>query len=251
MRKKIVAGNWKMNKTAAGAAELAAGVKAALGVFDAVECVLCPPFTSLAAVAGVVRGTPIGLGAQNVHGEKAGAFTGEVAADMLVEAGCTHVLVGHSERRQYFGETDEGVNRRMRAAVAAGLTAVVCVGETLAEREAGDTMAVVGRQVKAGLAGLGAGDWARVVVAYEPVWAIGTGRTATSAQAQEVHAFIRGRVAELAGPDTAAAVRIAYGGSMKPANARELMSQPDIDGGLIGGASLEAGSFVEIVKAGA
>jgi triosephosphate isomerase len=250
MRKKIVAGNWKMNKTAHEAKTLVAEIRAALDGFDAVECVLCPPFTSLWVVQDGVAGSQIGLGAQNVHWEKSGAFTGEISADMLKEKGCTHVIIGHSERRQYFGETDETVNKRTRAALAAGLTPIVCVGETLAEREAGSTFQVIERQVRAGLQGLSDADWASLVLAYEPVWAIGTGKTATSAQAQEVHAFIRKLLRETAGA-AAEGIRIQYGGSMKPDNARELLGQPDIDGGLIGGAALQASSFVAIVKAGA
>ncbi len=251
MRKKIVAGNWKMNKTALEALNLAEEIKAALGGFDAVECVLCPPFTDIWAASKVVKGTQIGWGAQNVHWEKTGAFTGEISAEMLVELGCQYVIVGHSERRQYFGETDETVNRRARAALAASIKPIVCVGETLAEREAGRTMAVIERQIRAGLAGMSGADWDRIVLAYEPVWAIGTGKTATSAQAQEAHAFIRKLLAEIAGVKAAQGIRIQYGGSMKPDNAKELMSQPDIDGGLIGGAALQAASFVAIVKAGA
>jgi triosephosphate isomerase len=250
MRKKIVAGNWKMNKTAHEAKALVAEIKAALGGFDAVECVLCPPFTDLWVAKDGIEGSPIALGAQNVHWEKAGAFTGEISADMLKEKGVTYVILGHSERRQYFGETDETVNRRARAALAAGLKPIVCVGELLAEREAGSTFTVIERQVRAGLNGLTGADWEKLVIAYEPVWAIGTGKTATSAQAQEVHAFIRKLLRELAGA-AGDGIRIQYGGSMKPDNARELMGQPDIDGGLIGGAALQAASFVAIVKAGA
>jgi triosephosphate isomerase len=250
MRKKIVAGNWKMNKTAHEAKALVAEIKAALGGFDAVECVLCPPFTSLWVVQDGVAGSPIGVGAQNVHWEKSGAFTGEISADMLKEKGCAYVIIGHSERRQYFGETDETVNKRTRTALAAGLKPIVCVGETLAEREAGTTFSVIERQVRAGLQGLAGADWDKLVLAYEPVWAIGTGKTATSAQAQEVHAFIRTLLRDLAG-GAADGIRIQYGGSMKPDNARELLGQPDIDGGLIGGAALQAASFVAIVKAGA
>ena len=251
MRKKIVAGNWKMNKTAHDAKALVADIKAHLGDFTAVECVVCPPFTSLWAAGEAVKGTKISLGAQNVHWEKSGAFTGEISAEMLAEKGVTYVIVGHSERRQYFGETDETVNKRARAALAAGMKPIVCVGETLAEREANQTFHVIERQVREGLKGLSVADWAQVVVAYEPVWAIGTGKTATAAQAQEVHAFIRKQLSVLAGAAVAASVRIQYGGSMKPDNAKELMSQPDIDGGLIGGAALQGKSFVEIVRAGA
>ncbi len=250
MRTPIVAGNWKMNKTSREAAELAGEIRSALAGCSAVECVLCPPFTSLRAVREVIANTGLKLGAQNVHWESSGAFTGEISAPMLVDAGCEYVIVGHSERRQYFGETDETVNRRARAALAAGLRPIVCVGETLAEREAGRTFAVIERQVRAGLAGLVGADWDRLVVAYEPVWAIGTGRTATAAQAQEVHALIRRLLRDLAG-DAADRIRIQYGGSVKPENAAELFGQPDVDGGLIGGASLQAASFVAIVRAAA
>jgi len=248
MRKPIVAGNWKMNKTAAEAQALVAALRPELAGLDGVEVVLCPPFTALAAVGAAIQGTAIELGAQNMHAAPAGAYTGEVAANMLLELGCRYVILGHSERRTYFHETDELVNRKTRAALAAGLQPIVCVGETLAEREAGRTEAVVTAQVHGSLAGLGADAWPRTVIAYEPVWAIGTGRTATAAQAQEVHALIRRLLADLAGGRVAAAVRIQYGGSVKPSNARELMSQPDIDGGLIGGASLEARSFLDIVR---
>jgi len=248
MRTPIVAGNWKMNKTAREAAALAAGVRGLLDGLDGVECVLCPPFTSLRAVREALSGSRIGLGAQNVHWEASGAFTGEISASMLVEESCAYAIVGHSERRQYFGETDETVNRRARAALAAGLKPIVCVGETLAEREAGATFVVVERQVRQGLAGLSAADWDRVVIAYEPVWAIGTGRTATAAQAQEVHARIRGLLRELAGA-AAERIRIQYGGSVKADNAAELFGQPDIDGGLIGGASLQAETFAAICRA--
>lgn len=250
MRTKIIAGNWKMNQTAAETARLIAEIRAEVDGVEAVETVVCPPFTSLAAAAEALRGSVVALGAQNVHWEKNGAYTGEVSADMLREAGVRYVIVGHSERRQYFGETDETVSRRARAALGAGLNPIVCVGETLQEREAGATADVVERQLRAGLSGVEPGDWARLVIAYEPVWAIGTGRTATAEQAQDVHAGIRAVVGELAGAETAAGIRIQYGGSMKPDNAAELLAQPDVDGGLIGGAALDAASFAAIVKAG-
>lgn len=248
MRKPIVAGNWKMNKTRAEAAALVAGIKAEVGGLNAVETVVCVPFTALDPVAQAVKGSIIGLGAQNVHWAEKGAFTGEISAAMLKELGVQYVIIGHSERRQYFGETDATVNQRTKAALAAGLKPIVCVGETLAEREAGTTTQVVERQVRVGLAGLSGADWDKLVIAYEPVWAIGTGKTATTAQAQEVHAFIRKLLVELAGAEAAAKIRIQYGGSMKPDNAKELMSQPDIDGGLIGGASLEAKAFAAVVR---
>lgn len=249
MRKKIIAGNWKMNKLAAEAVELAVTVKASLGQCADVEVILCPAFTALKLVGDVVVGSQIKLGAQNMHWEKEGAFTGEIAPGMLKDLGCQYVILGHSERRQYFHETDMVVNRKAKAALAAGLIPIVCVGETLEQREGNQTDDVVTTQVTKSLAGLDEGAFRRVVVAYEPVWAIGTGRTATPAQAQAVHALIRQVLAKTCNPGAAQAVRIQYGGSVKPANAKELFSQPDIDGGLIGGAALDAASFVDIVKA--
>ena len=248
MRTKIVAGNWKMNKTASETAALIDGIKQATAGAANVEVIVCPPFTSLKDAAAACAGTNVKLGAQNIHWEASGAYTGEISADMLKDLGVTHVIIGHSERRQYFGETDDTVNKRTKAALAAGLVPLVCVGETLEERDSGKMEDVVVRQVKLGLTDL---DVSKVVIAYEPVWAIGTGRTATPAQAQEVHALIRRTLAEIAGGDVANGVRIQYGGSMKPDNAKELMSQPDIDGGLIGGAALNADSFAAIVMAGA
>ena len=247
-RKKFVCGNWKMHKTVAEAAALVRELRAGLGESaGAVQVAVAPPFTALSAVGEALRGSPIELSAQDVHWEPQGAFTGEVSAPMLAEVGCRHGIVGHSERRQLFGETDETVRKKTGALLAAGLRPIVCVGETLAEREAGKTLAVVDRQVRAGLAGLPAASLAAITVAYEPVWAIGTGRTATSAQAQEVHAAIRGILRELAG-SVADGIRIQYGGSVKPENARDLMNQPDVDGALVGGASLKAADFVAIVK---
>jgi triosephosphate isomerase len=247
-RTPIIAGNWKMYKTAAQARALVADLKAAAAGITGAEIVVCPPFTSLAAVAEVIRGSNIKLGAQNIHWEKEGAFTGEIAPSMLTEIGVEYVVVGHSERRQYFGETNETVNKRARAALDNGLKPIVCVGETLAQREAGQTSHVVTDQVMAGLAGFSRDDILRSVVAYEPVWAIGTGKTASPAQAQEVHELIRCMLEKLFGAETAGKIRIQYGGSVKPANARELMTQKDIDGALVGGASLEAKGFAEIVK---
>ncbi len=248
-RRPIVAGNWKMNKTSGEALALAGEIARALGDFEPVDVVLCPPFTALHAVSRAIGGTRIALGAQNLHWEKAGAFTGEIAAAQLLDAGCAHVIIGHSERRQFFGETDETVSRRLGAALAAGLAPIVCVGETLDQRKNGRTEAVIREQVQKGLAGLDAEALGRLVIAYEPVWAIGTGMTATPDQAQDTHAFIRGLLKSMAGEAVAGAVRIQYGGSVKPANAKELFGRPDIDGGLIGGASLDAASFVAIVKA--
>jgi triosephosphate isomerase (TIM) len=248
MRKPIVAGNWKMNKTVADALTLVNGMKGELSALEGVDVVLCPPFTALAAVGQAIAGTRVDLGAQNMHAEKSGAYTGEVAADMIRELGCHYVILGHSERRQYFKETDEMVNKKAKAALAAGLHPIVCVGELLEQREAGQMEKVVETQVRGSLAGLGPKDLLATVVAYEPVWAIGTGKTATPAQAQEVHAFIRKVLKSLADEHIAQSVRIQYGGSVKASNAKELFHQPDIDGGLIGGASLEARSFIDIVK---
>ena len=250
MRRKIVAGNWKMNKTPTEAKALAAAIKDALGAAPCpVEVVVCPPAIDLPAVTEELKGSQIGVGAQNMHNEPKGAFTGEISAAMLLDLGVKYTILGHSERRTYFADTDATVNAKTKAALAAGLTPIVCVGETLKEREEGRTEAVVVGQVRGSLADLGA-DLAKVVIAYEPVWAIGTGLTATPAQAQEVHAIIRRTLAEMSDAATAETIRIQYGGSMKPENAAELMAQPDIDGGLIGGAALKADSFLAIVKAG-
>ena len=249
MRKKIVAGNWKMNKTVAEAETLVAGLKAELANFREVEVVVCPPFTALASVSAALQGTNIDLGAQNMHWEKSGAFTGEVSPEMLRELFCHYVILGHSERRTYFGETDAIVNRKVKSALSWGLHPIVCVGETLQQREAGEVEKVITTQVQGSLAGLSAREILDSVVAYEPVWAIGTGKTATSAQAQEVHALIRKVLAGMFDAAVAQGVRIQYGGSVKPGNAKELFSMPDIDGGLIGGAALDAKSFVAIVKA--
>jgi triosephosphate isomerase (TIM) len=242
----LIAGNWKMFKTVPEARALADEVKR--GVSGGPEVVLCPPFTALAAVAEVLRGGPVMLGAQNMHAEDEGAFTGEVSPRMLRDAGCTHVILGHSERRQLFGETDEGVARKAQAAFRQGLTPIVCVGETLAERDGNRTLEVVERQTEQALRALTPDQVAAGVLAYEPVWAIGTGRNATPEQAQEVHASIRRLVARSHGEGAAAAVRILYGGSVKPDNASALMSQADVDGALVGGASLQAASFLKIVQ---
>ncbi|MFY3746609.1 triose-phosphate isomerase [Anaeromyxobacter sp. Red801] len=247
-RTKFVCGNWKMHKTVAEAVQLVKELAAGLGdVAGKVQVAVAPPFTAVHAAAQAAAGSAIEVAGQDVHWEAQGAFTGEVSAAMLAEAGCRHGIVGHSERRQLFGETDEAVRKKVGALLAAGLAPIVCVGETLAEREAGRTLEVVDRQVRQGLAGLDAGALGRVTVAYEPVWAIGTGKTATSAQAQEVHAAIRKILREMGG-SVADAIRIQYGGSVKPENAQELMSQPDVDGALVGGASLKAKDFLAIVK---
>jgi triosephosphate isomerase len=246
-RAPFVAGNWKMNLGLREAAELARRVVEAAPGLAGAATVLVPPFTALAAVRAAVAGSPVGLGAQDLHWEKQGAFTGEVSGPMLKDAGCGYVLVGHSERRQFFGETDETVNRKVRAALEAGLTPVVCVGEVLEERDAGRTLARIDEQLERGLAGLSRDDVGRLVLAYEPVWAIGTGRTASPAQAEEVHAHIRGRFREKYG-NPAAGCAIIYGGSVKPANSYPLFREKDIDGFLVGGASLDAVGFVDIVR---
>ncbi len=246
-RRKFVCGNWKMHKTVGEALALVRELRDGLGAGDAVEVAVAPPFTALHAVAGALAGSPLALAAQDVHWEAQGAFTGEVSAPMLADVGCRHGIVGHSERRQLFGETDEGVRRKVGALLAANVLPIVCVGETLAERDERRTLEVVDRQVRGALAGIPASALAALTVAYEPVWAIGTGKTATAAQAQEVHAAIRKILRELGG-GAADAIRIQYGGSVKPENAAELMSQPDVDGALVGGASLKAKDFLAIVK---
>ncbi len=249
-RRPFVAGNWKMNTTPTEAAALARDVRSQLSmVRDRVEVAVAPPFVCIPAVAKVLEGSNVAVSAQHVHPAVSGAFTGEVSVPMLKDLGATWVIVGHSERRQYFGETDALVHQRAAAVLAGGLSPIVCVGETLAERESGQTLAVVDRQLKGALDGLPADTRARVVVAYEPVWAIGTGKTATARQAQEVHAHIRKSVAGLWGAEAAAALRIQYGGSVKADNAKELLGEADIDGALVGGASLKAGDFAAIVKA--
>jgi triosephosphate isomerase len=245
-RRPLIAGNWKMYKTTAEGAALAAEVRAGATRPD-VDVLVAPPFTALAAVAKALEGGRVLLGAQNMHAEREGAFTGEIAPLMLRDAGCSHVILGHSERRQYFGETDEGVAKKAEAAIANGLVPIVCVGETLEERDADRTTVIVERQVERALRGLAPQQVGRLVIAYEPVWAIGTGRTATPAQAQEVHAFIRHLVSKSHGTAAGDGVRILYGGSVKPDNAGALMAEADIDGALVGGASLKAESFLKIV----
>jgi triosephosphate isomerase (TIM) len=246
----VIAGNWKMNKTVAEAVALVRELRGLVSmVRDRIEVVVAPPFTALHPVAKALEDSNIALAAQHCHWEASGAYTGEVSAGMLGELGCRYVIVGHSERRQYFGETDEAVNRRNNAIRRAGLRPIICVGETLAEREGGRTLEVVGRQLRGGLAGFLAEEAAEFVLAYEPVWAIGTGRNATSDQAQEVHAFIRRTLGELLGGSVSERIRIQYGGSVKPENAAELLAKPDVDGALVGGASLKAQDFAGIVKA--
>jgi triosephosphate isomerase len=247
-RKLIIAGNWKMNKTVAEAVDLVNDLKRELAAVKEVDVVVCPPYTALSDVSKIVLDGNIRLGAQNMSEHGPGAYTGEIAPVMLKEFSVRYVILGHSERRQYQQESDELISRKARAAHAATLKPIVCVGETLEQREAGQTEAVIEGQVRGSLAGLTGEQMEETVLAYEPVWAIGTGRTATSQQAQDVHAFIRGLLVSMFGEAVAKRVRIQYGGSVKAANARELMSQPDVDGALVGGASLEARSFTEIIK---
>jgi len=247
-RKLIIAGNWKMNKTAAEALDLVNGFKRELANVKEVDIVVCPPFTALCEVSKAVLDSNLRLGAQNMSEQGSGAFTGEICAAMLKEFSVRYVILGHSERRQYQQEPDGLIARKALAAHAASLKPIVCVGETLAEREAGQTEQVVGTQVRGSLAGLSAEQLGETILAYEPVWAIGTGKTATAQQAQEVHAFIRGELTAAYGEPIARRVRIQYGGSVKPSNARELMGQPDVDGALVGGASLEVRSFSETIK---
>ena len=248
-RTPLIAGNWKMNKTATEGVELVKEISAAsVGSHASVNVVLCPSFTALSAVGQAIEGSLIALGAQNIHDKVNGAFTGEISASMLRDLHVTHVIIGHSERRSIFGEDDAFVNRKVLAALSATLKPILCVGELLAEREANQTMEVVRRQLEAGLAGVPAAKAESVIIAYEPVWAIGTGKTATPAMAQEVHAFIRKLLAQQFGADTAARILILYGGSMKPDNADALLAEQDIDGGLIGGAALDAKSFTELVR---
>jgi triosephosphate isomerase len=248
MRKKLIAGNWKMFKTANEAVLLINGIKRELRDFDKAEVVVCPPFTALDAAYEVLLNTNILLGAQNVYFEKEGAFTGEISPVMLKGVGCEYVILGHSERRKYFGDTDESINKKMKAVLAIGLNSIVCVGETLEEREANKTIDVIKTQLEGCFKDITVEDMIAIVVAYEPVWAIGTGKNATPDQAEEVHKFIRGWIESKYGAQVAGDLRIIYGGSVKPANIKELMAQPDLDGALVGGASLEAASFIQIVK---
>jgi triosephosphate isomerase (TIM) len=242
----LIAGNWKMNKTSAEAKTLVAEIVAGCGKQSKVDVAVCPPFTALESAAAALKGSNVILGAQNVYVKADGAYTGEISTGMLVEVGCRAVILGHSERRQYFKESDEFVNEKSLVALKAGLMPIICVGETLAEREANKTLEVVTTQVTGTLKGMTAADAANLVVAYEPVWAIGTGKVATPAMAQEVHSVIRKLLVDQFGV-AGKGVRILYGGSMKPENASELLDQPDIDGGLIGGAALKAKSFLELV----
>jgi triosephosphate isomerase len=248
MRKPVIAGNWKLYKTKDEALALIEGLAPLVAGVSSVEIIVAPVFTVLPTLLGAVAGTSIALAAQDVFWEEEGAFTGEVSPRMLLDAGASHVIIGHSERREYFGETDATVNKKLRAALKGALVPIMCIGETLAAREAGDTFKVLERQLKMGLEGMTASQFAPVIVAYEPVWAIGTGKTASDEQAQEAHAFIRGVIAQLFDKGVADKTRILYGGSVKPENVKGLMSCPDIDGALVGGASLKADSFASIVR---
>jgi triosephosphate isomerase len=249
-RRMIIAGNWKMHKTVGESLALVRDLRGLLSIVrEKVEIAVAPPFTSLHPVAKALEDSNLKLAAQNCHWEPQGAFTGEVSAGMCKEVGCAYVIIGHSERRQFFGETDETVNKRVKAVLREGLRPIICIGETLAEREANRTFEVVQRQLRGGLAGFTAEEAHHFVLAYEPVWAIGTGRNATSAQAQEAHAHIREQLNGLFGREVADGIRIQYGGSVKPENAAELLGQPDVDGALVGGASLKAADFAAIVKA--
>jgi len=248
MRIPVIAGNWKMFNTVGEALALVRDLKAQVADAQGVQIVVAPVFTAIHAVADELKGSSIAVSSQDVYWEETGAFTGEVAPLMLKDAGCTYAIIGHSERRQYFGETDETVNKKVKAALKAGLIPIMCVGELLDEREAEKTMKVVEKQVKGGFAGLPSDDIAKTIIAYEPVWAIGTGKTATPAQAEEVHKAIRTLIAALAGTQVAVGLRILYGGSVKADNIDVLMGQEDIDGALVGGASLKADSFARIVK---
>lgn len=249
MRKKVVAGNWKMNNDLSQSVNLISEIKNAVAGKELnAEVIICPPFISLETASALVKDTNVKLGAQNMYFEESGAYTGEISASMLKSVGCEYVILGHSERRAIFGETDEIINQKNKKAISSGLKPIFCVGETLEQRENGTTNQVIEGQVKNGLAEISAEELASVIVAYEPVWAIGTGKTATPEQAQEVHEFIRNLIKELYSADSAENLTIQYGGSVKPDNAQTLLAQPDIDGALVGGACLKAGSFIDIVQ---
>ena len=251
MRKPIIAGNWKLHKTVKESIDLVTLLKRQVQEFDQVGVVVCPVFTALASVGEVLMGSEIHMGAQDLYWEEKGAFTGQVSAPLIKDTGASYVIIGHSERRQFFHETDETVNKKIKAALKWNLTPIVCVGELLAEREGNKTMQVVERQIKGAFESLSAEDIKKLTVAYEPVWAIGTGKVASPEQAQEVHAFIRKQVYSLFGSETAEGLRILYGGSVKPDNIAGLMQKPDIDGALVGGASLEAQMFTDIIRGAA
>jgi triosephosphate isomerase len=248
MRIPVIAGNWKLNNNREESVELVSRLKEMISDVEQVEVVVAPPYTALCSVADVIKGSNIFLSAQNTFWEESGAFTGEISPSMLKDIGCQYTIIGHSERRLYFGETNETVNKRLKAALNASLIPIVCVGETLEEREAEKTFAVIDQQIKEGLIDLSSHDMERAVLAYEPVWAIGTGKTATPDQAQEVHHYIRQLIARIFDKEIAGLIRILYGGSVKPENVDQLMAQEDIDGALVGGASLKADSFARIIK---
>ena len=248
MRTPIIAGNWKLNNIVSVSVALTTALKPLVAGCNGVEIIVAPPFTALASVSSTIANSNICLAAQDVYWEDSGAFTGEVSAPMLKDVGCDYVIIGHSERRQFFGETNESVNQKVKAALAHDLKPIICVGEQLEERESGQTEGVIENHVTGGIAGLSATDLLSCVIAYEPVWAIGTGKTATPDQAQDVHNFIRGLLAAVYSAEIASQIRIQYGGSVKPENTSELMAQLDVDGALVGGASLEAESFAKIVK---
>jgi len=248
MRKPIIAGNWKMNKTIKETVELITGFKRELSDVDAVDIIVCPTYTALSDARELLMDSNIKLGAQDLYWVESGAFTGEISPGMIKDAGCTYVIIGHSERRKYFSETNGTVNKKTKAALVAGLLPIVCVGENLNEREANKTFDVVKDHIDGSLAGLTEEDMTKITVAYEPVWAIGTGKTATPGQAQEVHKYIRELLGSIFDKETALTVRIQYGGSVKPDNIKDLMAEEDVDGALVGGASLKVDSFVGIVK---
>lgn len=248
MRQPLIAGNWKMNNNAAESVELVSKLREMISGVKEVEVVVAPPYTALGSVAEVIKDSNISLSAQNMFWEEKGAFTGEISPSMLKDIGCQYTIIGHSERRQYFGETNETVNKRLKAALKASLIPIVCIGETLEEREAAKTLAVIEQQLREGLNNLSSDEMEQVVIAYEPVWAIGTGKTATQQQAQEVHHFIRKVIDQIFGGGVAEETRILYGGSVNPDNIDQLMAQKDIDGALVGGASLQADSFARMVK---
>ncbi|MBT7086285.1 MAG: triose-phosphate isomerase [Desulfobacterales bacterium] len=247
-RKPLISGNWKMFKTCSEATEAASQLAKLVGGVSDREVMIAPTYTSLALVSAAVKDSIVSVGAQNLFWEDEGAYTGEISADMVTSAGCEYVIIGHSERRQYFNETDENVNKRIKAAIKGNLKPVLCIGETWEEREAEKTFSVLDKQVKKGLEEFSLSDLGSLVIAYEPVWAIGTGKTATTDQAQDVHKFLRSLIKEMYGEELAESMRILYGGSVKPANIAELMSMPDIDGALVGGASLDPETFSQIVK---
>ena len=248
MRKPVIAGNWKMYKTASDTTSFISEFKPLVSDVANCEIVICPPFTSLNSAKGALKGSNIKLAAQDIFWEEKGAFTGEVSSSMLLDVGCEYVVIGHSERRQFFGETDDSVNKKISAALKATLTPIVCIGESLSQREKGQTFTVLETQIREGFKGITREQMVKMIIAYEPIWAIGTGKTATNSQAEEAHIFIRKTVGGMFGPDVSDKVRILYGGSVKPENISGLMEQPNIDGALVGGASLDPQSFAKLVK---